>query len=94
MSKLDRKLQREILEDLREAYPEVVSVNTGGGQDEAAAFKYNLMYLIEHGLCAAEILRAPGMPVSIKYARITAKGIDFLEADGGLTVTLGGAAKS
>lgn len=84
MSKLDRKLQREILETLESKYPESVRIYYGDDPATAHLVKYNLAYLIEHGLCAAETYRPQLEELSIKNPRITAKGIDFLEGNLGI----------
>jgi hypothetical protein len=79
---MDRDLQREILEGLRESYPDEVSFREIPGS-EHPHFTGNLYYLAEQELVEAEILRtARGREV--KNARITADGLDFLEDDGGL----------
>ncbi|WP_338669783.1 hypothetical protein [Pseudodesulfovibrio methanolicus] len=46
----------------------------------------NLSYLAEHGLVA--FVEARGLIVSYAEAKITAKGLDFLEDDGGLSAIL------
>lgn len=79
---MDRDLQREILEGLRESYPDEVSFRDIPGSDHPH-FTGNLFYLAEQELIEAEILRtARGREV--KNARITADGLDFLEDDGGV----------
>jgi hypothetical protein len=90
--KLDRDLQRKLLEELREHYPAPHFTNR---MDHLHADPRHLManaaYLIEHDLVAGEIRmtstgRGDFMPTRLV---LTAKGLDFLEDDGGLTAILG-----
>ena len=99
MDWLDRNLQREILKELNNIYPvsktyeywidaaiaQVVGVIETVGEAELYIAKRsaNLRYLAEHGLvvCNDKDLSA--------IVKITAKGIDFLSDDGGLSVILG-----
>ncbi len=84
---LNRAMQLEILRCLRDAYPEVIEVRTIPGSDDAD-FQGNLFYLTEHDLVASEAVR--DFPEKeIFTAQITAKGLDFLEDDGGLGAILG-----
>ena len=90
---LDRALQHEILERMAEVYP--------GAWDhlpfrqerrvEVGDLIKNLVYLREHGLVDMKVSPVPGIPtpVSIGSPKITAKGLDFLADDGGLTAVLG-----
>lgn len=93
--KLNREVQRKILERLQEEYPRHV-LNTQGttpdffhhtfrdcAHSEVAA---NIKYLHEHGLVEWHPWSGQG---SQEYARITAKGMDFLADDGGLSAILG-----
>ncbi|MBF1277399.1 MAG: hypothetical protein HXM87_03045 [Neisseria sp.] len=99
MDWLDRNLQREILKELNNIYPDsktyeywidaaiaqVVGVIETVGEAELYIAKRsaNLRYLAEHGLvvCNDKYLSAT--------VKITAKGIDFLTDDGGLSAILG-----
>nr|DAI16003.1 MAG TPA: hypothetical protein [Caudoviricetes sp.] len=99
MDWLDRNLQREILKELNNIYPvsktyeywidaaiaQVVGVIETVGEAELYIAKRsaNLRYLAEHGLvvCNDKDLSA--------IVKITAKGIDFLSDDGGLSAILG-----
>ncbi|SRR5712692_4549572 len=80
---LDRTFQREILEQLRDAYPETVDFRP---RDEFAeqGFQGNLFYLKEHGLINGAESRGRNS-TQIVGASITAAGLDFLEDDGGLS---------
>lgn len=90
--KLDRTLQRKLLEELREHYPAPYFTSR---MDHLHADHSHLMvnaaYLIEHDLLDGQIRmtstgRGDFMPTQLV---LTAKGLDFLEDDGGLTAILG-----
>ena len=85
---MERDYQREVLARLREAYPNRVSASELPPRDETS-FGATLCYLDEHQLI--DLRRAPtmGHPIAIVDARITAKGLDFLADDGGLSAILG-----
>lgn len=94
---LNRALQRQILEKLREKYtdPEglvLCEQEYPGIAHTTADLFINAAYLGEHGL----LTHIDGSPandgswyVSQFPMRITAKGLDFLEQDGGLSAILG-----
>lgn len=85
---LDRNYQRALLEKMQEAYPDMI--DTRSEQSEKRQnFYFNIAYLMEHGLCDANILRSNGIVGAVAGAKITAKGIDFLADDGGLSAILG-----
>lgn len=86
----DRNRQLEILRTLASVYP-----NSFYPQDDNNAFFENeyilaeLSYLSEHGLVEVEIDHYISRDVFLKHApRITARGIDLLKNDGGLTAIL------
>jgi hypothetical protein len=85
---LDRAVQRQILELLREHYPRgaipVRSLELG--VEQAAT---NLRYLEEHGLCESGVIIGADGYISFRESTITAAGLDFLEDDGGLSAILG-----
>lgn len=99
MDWLDRNLQREILKELNNIYPDsktyeywidaaiaqVVGVIETVGEAELYIAKRsaNLRYLAEHGLV---VYNDKDLSAIVK---ITAKGIDFLSDDGGLSAILG-----
>ncbi len=89
--KLDRSLQLKILEYFKDSYPAIVSVVPLQAQYDSADFLPNMHYLIEHGLikkigtCDFYI---EGEVPDITQAKITAKGLDFLEDDGGVGAIL------
>lgn len=90
--KLDRDLQKRILEGLSLAYPDCLHGRTYLiGDVDSSILKANLAYLFEHGLVET-ILSAHDqrmMGPRLDFAKITAKGLDFLEQDGGLSAILG-----
>ncbi len=87
--KLDRNLQRQILEALRDCYPERHDAlfDSLDDCDNHEAFLANLYYLGEHGLILSGNITTFG-PLYIE-PKITARGLDFLADDGGLTTILG-----
>lgn len=88
---LDRAYQLALLELGRAAYPTNVGIrNLLALKDTTAAQRhdFNLVYLIEHGLMAGAVNITDTVAVSVRQLRITKDGIDFLEADGGLSAIL------
>ena len=84
---MDRDLQRSMLEQMREAYPDMVR----GFPERRALTRAELTtlcYLREHDLCDANITLARPGHWAWSGARITAKGLDFLADDGGLGAIL------
>jgi hypothetical protein len=84
---LDRDYQLRLLKMLCDAYPnEFDHRNFCHSLDENTGSKYeaNMIYLEEHGLVKSGIVDHVFNP-----PRITAKGMDFLADDGGLTAILG-----
>jgi hypothetical protein len=84
---LDRARQLEILQSLEATYPDH-DKSFLDRQNEEADFA-NLTYLQEHGLVNAALDRSLSGGYIFTGARITAKGLDFLADDGGLTAILG-----
>ena len=85
--KTKRELQREILERLRDAYPNTDDSVTGINGDGHTAG--NLFYLREHGMVTFYTSDFMDGSRNTYNIAITAKGIDFLEDDGGLSAILG-----
>lgn len=89
---LDRDLQKKLLEKLAEVYPQLLQFRQILGNERAANLVAktisNLAYLEEHSLVDVNWahLIDGSQPVS---GKITAKGMDFLADDGGLTSILG-----
>ncbi|WP_374351670.1 hypothetical protein [Chitinimonas sp.] len=85
---VDRALQKELLGKLAEAYPESVSSSDLGETTRGGPISTNLIYLDEHGLVEALQSKAIGAAASVHTAKITARGLDFLADDGGLSAIL------
>jgi hypothetical protein len=83
--KLDRDLQRKLLVQMSEAYPDPLRIEAP--EADHSPIKMNVAYLQEHGLCRVQHLLA-GRALCLD-ATITAAGLDFLEDDGGLTARRG-----
>lgn len=89
---LDRQLQLKILTELRDLFPNERLVERLACFEDSKEFHRNIFYLSEHGLIAGTEQRiSENMePARIMaLAIITAKGLDFLEDDGGLSAILG-----
>ena len=85
---IDRRLQRALLLAMRDCYPELMrSFPDGVGDDPAT--DANLLYLEEHGLCDAGLSQNMSGGYGWRGSKITARGLDFLAEDGGLTAILG-----
>ena len=86
--KLDRALQKELLERLAEAYPEQLEFPESVDGEGVSSVTVNLWYLDQHGLIEAIKAEYIGDPTCIHAAAITHKGLDFLADDGGLSAIL------
>lgn len=87
MARIDRDLQRNLLNDLAAHYPDTADYQRQGRESEDV--RANLAYLEEHELVTIRWTNSIGsrpLPFSVK---ITAKGMDFLADDGGLSAILG-----
>ena len=84
---LDRELQRALLLEMQSVYPSVI-LDFESGEDREAALIANLAYLDGHGLCSAKLMHTSG-GIYMDGAVITARGLDFLADDGGLSAILG-----
>lgn len=88
MSVLDRQLQLQILNRLRDEYPEFMEINKFLDANDKK-IQANLFYLAEHNLIEPSAIReAFGVPRMMMLAKITSRGLDFLEDDGGLGAIL------
>lgn len=90
---LRRELQKEMLEILFENYPNQILLKdlrykVSPGE---SFFNQNLEYLVEHNLLKHEYRNHKDgcFETYEHFYKITAKGIDFLAADGGLSAILG-----
>lgn len=87
---LSRELQRRVLERLAEAYPSAVSAGVfKGWEPTMLPIAGALSYLQEHGLAWFDGKTMRDGQVNFGVAKITAKGLDFLADDGGLSAILG-----
>lgn len=84
---LNRELQRELLSRMSEVYPRGVFFNDLPG--EVPEKILNLLYLADHGLCDSGLIPSLGGNYTASESIITARGLDFLEDDGGLSAVLG-----
>lgn len=89
---LDRNYQRELLERMAESYPlewDCRTLMRSWGEADQKRFIANAKYLEEHGLAKVPIdANLQGISL-VGLPRITAKGLDFLADDGGLSAILG-----
>ena len=88
MKLMDRDLQRALLSELAEVYPEAREPDALDTPAHPDAVMFNAMYLHEHDLVAARTAQLLGVPPQLVDVRITAKGLDFLQDDGGLGAIL------
>jgi len=89
-SRLDRKLQKDILELLAANYPRKVTViKESTDERHRQNMAANLSYLEEHGLIEAGLVYFPDGTRCSTGCRITAHGLDFMLQDGGLAAILG-----
>lgn len=84
--KLDRTLQLELLKILANGYPGLISTQEMARQNPLVT--PNLFYLQEHGLITSDVSRPLSGNAVVIAAKITAKGLDFLADDGGLSAIL------
>lgn len=90
MATISREIQRKALLELQEHYPTWLDVQNPDWLEMTPKAKAaNLAYLEEHDLIALKWREGIGFPKSPFLAMITAKGIDFLADDGGLSAILG-----
>lgn len=91
MERFARDHQRKILEELLKAYPQQQDFCQAIKNDPTGEVARNLHYLDEHGMIAAHLETYVEDPsqYGMARARITAAGIDFMRADGGLSAILG-----
>lgn len=95
---LDRTRQREVLEHLasvypREAYPkDIIAALSRPTSADNPIFLANITYLDELGLLKASFASFATLYASygaLTSAKITARGLDFLQDDGGMSAILG-----
>lgn len=89
---IDRELQLKLLSGLTGAYPDgydfrrIINLVPQGTPTEKITS--NLKYLEDHGLVALTVFHDISEGMQVVRAKITAKGLDFLADDGGLTAEL------
>lgn len=88
MAKLDRALQRSILENLAAVYPSIATIRPSEGETQEDV-DANIFYLAEHGLITVPTTLVQAGHQRLGIPRITAAGMDFLADDGGLSAILG-----
>lgn len=90
---IDRELQRNLLKQLKDAYPLPAYSSDLAKKLEVGHLKLcsNAAYLEGHGLIVADFKVTSDGTNTIRPCKIkiTASGIDFIEEDGGLTAILG-----
>ncbi|WP_298235898.1 hypothetical protein [uncultured Azohydromonas sp.] len=89
MELMNRELQLTLLQQLAAAYPEELDPRQLGMSNDDRAWNFNAMYLHQHGLIHARWTDMLSRGRQIHLAGITAKGLDFLQDDGGLGAILG-----
>lgn len=90
--KLDRDLQRQVLKSCADIYPQAadpMKLLAACNVEDFEPFMANVAYLAEHGLVDCKLLRNMNGPPALGNCMITARGLDFLADDGGLTAILG-----
>lgn len=88
MEKLNRDLQRALLTRLGEQYPRQCDPSELGFDGDEPEWIVNILYLSEHGLVDSTSDEMLGRGHRVHLAGITAKGLDFLQDDGGLGAIL------
>lgn len=87
--KIDRELQRRMLEQLAEAYPNALGKEALKAiTPDISLLTSNASYLKEHRLIEAGFTEYLSEPKQVIQALITARGLDFLADDGGLSAIL------
>lgn len=86
---LNRELQRELLTRLSASYPSGLGAAELGFEQTDPGFVREVAYLREHQLVTASLVQPLTGSPAVMHAAITAFGMDFLEADGGLRAILG-----
>ncbi|WP_434795848.1 hypothetical protein [Citrobacter europaeus] len=91
MDKFDRDLQRNLLTICRAAYPNHTSWNDFSPEITSVddiKLSANILYLKEHGLLTIREQRSDAPYTFLDHMRITCRGIDFMQDDGGLSAIL------
>jgi hypothetical protein len=86
---LDRAFQQQLLFDLQGLYPQSADIQRSYGDQSDNRLLVNLHYLSEHGLIEFKFTEKMDRSIRMHSAKITAKGMDFIAQDGGLSAVLG-----
>ncbi|WP_414430828.1 hypothetical protein ACMG4M_05210 [Alcanivorax sp. IL3] len=87
--KIDRDYQKQLLTILAKAYPKSVpGPDLQFTNEDPQVVLANAHYLSEHGLVKTRFSQELAGRMYLTDAKITAKGLDFLADDGGLTAIL------
>ncbi|MFC3180900.1 hypothetical protein [Cypionkella sinensis] len=86
---LSRGLQRQILTDLAGVYPKRVNISGAWDDVDRNTLIVNLRYLTEHHMVDMQWLALQNGEMKLGAPCITARGLDFLQDDGGLSAILG-----
>ncbi|HJR73165.1 MAG TPA: hypothetical protein VJ806_05955 [Luteimonas sp.] len=86
--KLDRDLQRALLQRLADAYPDHVVANDLRDIAPGTELRVNIAYLSEHGLVDAQFYNLLSSGPQLASTKISARGLDFMTDDGGLGAIL------
>lgn len=89
MARPDMELAREILEFAESEYPNPYAVDELNGQRGKDLVTATAHYLVEHELLEGTCRNRMGTIDSYADVRLTARGVDYLSNDGGLTAELG-----
>ncbi len=88
---LNRELQKAILVELKNHYPNDCAVKKMVCYTDGQEFNGNIIYLEEHGLVSGKTHISRSLDDAgphMLMAKITAHGLDFIEDDGGLRAIL------
>lgn len=88
MNFLNRDVQRTILLGLAAQYPELCEPHDLGFEADDKAWFVNTAYLRELQLIEGPRMGTFGGPDRMELAKITARGLDFLQEDGGISAAL------
>lgn len=91
MDKFDRTLQRNLLTICLAAYPGYTSWSAFSPEIiavDSIKLSANILYLKEHGLLTIREQRSDDPYSFLDHMRITCRGIDFMQDDGGLSAIL------
>ena len=85
---LSRERQKELLLQMEKVYPAHTYFSVDSAE-EGQGLASTLKYLEEHGLCVADVQIGADRSIQVGASSITARGLDFLADDGGLSAILG-----